>query len=245
MIEEGRGEASVDASAPVIRFLCEPDNLGVIMPPVPASRALPPWFRTLPGVDREALSASNNALTIKRCMPFLDALTAGWVIPLAATVRLEVSEGGTKVDCGWEFDRTMISEHSPAQVAGHPRAPSPPLKFHNHWTIVTPPGWSCLFVAPLNRPHPAFDVLAGIVDTDSYRAPVHFPFFPPRADGVHVIEAGTPIIQVIPFLRDQSAMAMTAEIACESDEEARERVRIHRATTVRDGWYRNEARAPR
>lgn len=81
----------------------------------------------------------------------------------------------------------MISEHSPAQVAGHPRAPSPPLKFHNLWTIFTPPGWRCLFVAPLNHPRPAFDVLAGIVDTDSYRAPVHFPFFPPRADGVHVI----------------------------------------------------------
>ena len=179
---------SGDREQPLIHFLCEPDNLGVIAPPLPAAKSVPDWFKALPPVDRRALSATNNALTIKRCLPFIDAMTAGWIIPLAASVRLEVSQSGGKVDIGWEFDRPMISEHAPGQVAGHPRAPSPPLKFHNHWTIVTPPGWSSLFVAPLNRPHPAFDVLAGIVDTDSYRSPVHFPFFPPAADGVYEIE---------------------------------------------------------
>lgn len=234
-----------DREPPRIRFLCEPDNVGVIAPPVQAGKAVPDWFKALPPVDRTALSARNNALTIKRCLPFIDALTIGWIIPLAASVRLEVSEGGTKVDVGWEFDQTMISAHNPGQVAGHPKAPSPPLKFHNHWTIVTPPGWSCLFLAPLNRPHPAFDVLAGIVDTDEYRSPVHFPFFPPAADGVYEIDQGTPIAQLIPFRRDASALALEAEIRAETDAEADERERIHRATTAGAGWYRTQARAPR
>lgn len=234
-----------DAATPTITFHCAPDDLGVIAPPVPAAKVMPDWFRALPAVDQQALSASNNALTIKRCMPFLDALTTGWIIPLAATVRIEVSEGGIKVDCGWEFDRVMISNHNPEQVTGHPRAASPPMKFHNHWTVVTPPGWSCLFVAPLNRVHPAFDVLSGIVDTDTYGAPVHFPFFPPSADGVHTIEQGTPIVQVIPFRRDASALVMTADVRAASETEAAERERIKRLTTVREGWYRTDARAPR
>lgn len=233
------------SDSPLITFHCAPDDLGVIAPPVAAVKAMPDWFRALPAIDHATLSAHDNGMTIKRCMPFLDALSAGWIIPLAATVRLEVTESGRKVDCGWEFDRTMISNHSQQQVGGHPRLPSPPMKFHNHWTIVTPVGWSCLFVAPLNQPHPAFDVLAGIVDTDTYRSQVHFPFFPPAADGTYTIEAGTPLIQVFPFRRDASALAMSADVRAATPEEAAERERIRRSTMAREGWYRTEARAPR
>lgn len=230
------------AEQPHIQFLCAPEDEGVIAPPIPAAKSMPDWFRALPAIDPAARSATNHGLTIKRCMPFLDAMTAGWIIPLAAEVRIAVSDGGRKVDCGWEFDRTMISNHDAGQVAGHPRLPSPPIKFHNHWTIVTPPGWSCLFVAPLNRTHPGFDMLSGIVDTDSYRSPVHFPFFPPAADGLYTIDAGTPIVQVIPFRRDASALAMTAEIRAETDPEADTRERVRRSTMARTGWYRTEAR---
>ena len=63
----------------------------MIAEPVPARSELPEWFRQLPGVDRDHLSATNDRLTVKRCLPFLDALSTGWIIPLAATVRLAVS----------------------------------------------------------------------------------------------------------------------------------------------------------
>ena len=64
---------------------------------MPAQNALPPWFRHLPGVDNSQVTATNNGLTVKRCMPFVDAMSAGWIIPLAAPVRLEISEGGQAV----------------------------------------------------------------------------------------------------------------------------------------------------
>jgi hypothetical protein len=38
-------------SAPKIRFLCAPEDEGVIAPPVPAKSYLPDWFRRLPAVD--------------------------------------------------------------------------------------------------------------------------------------------------------------------------------------------------
>ncbi len=227
----------------VIRFLCEPGDRNVIAPPVPAKTVLPDWFRRLPAVDPEHRTVGNNGLTVKRCMPFLDAMTSGWIVPLAATVRLEIADGGTRVDAGWEFDRVMVSNHGPHQVKGNPREPTPPCKFHNYWSIRTPPGWSCLFVPPLNRAGQPFECVAGLVDTDSYLAPVHFPFFATGKDGLHVLEKGTPLVQVIPVRRD--ALGLEAEIGIETGAEAVERETVHRSTLAGEGWYRKAARAAR
>lgn len=228
---------------PKLEFVCDPKDHGVIAEPVPAKSQLPEWFRRLPAVDKAHVHATNNGLTIKRCMPFLDAMTAGWIIPLAATVRLEISDGGRKVDCGWEIDRVMVSNHGMHQIAGNPREPRPPCKFHNYWTVKTPPGWSCLFVAPLNRPNQVVEVLSGIVDTDTYQSLINFPFIPIAPDGVYVLERGTPLVQVIPFRRDGTHLG--AEIRAENGREASTRERILRSTQAEEGWYRKVARAAR
>lgn len=72
----------------------------MIAAPVPAKAYLPDWFRKLPAVDDSVTGLNNTGLTVKRCMPFLDAMTTGWVLLLPATVRLDISEGGTRVDAG-------------------------------------------------------------------------------------------------------------------------------------------------
>jgi hypothetical protein len=228
---------------PKIRFLCEPRDFGVIAEPRPAKTAMPDWFRKIPPVDLERVGARDNAITVKRCMPFLDALTTGWILPLAAEVRLEIKDQGSSVESGWQFDRTMVSNHSPHQVTGHPHAARPPCKFHNYWSIRTAPGWSCLFVPPLNRPNGVFEAVAGIVDTDTYSAHIHFPFFPIGPDGVHIIEKGTPIVQVIPFRR--ADVNVEAEVRVETADEATERERVFRNTLAGNGWYRKFARADR
>lgn len=228
---------------PIIEFLCRPEDHGVLPPPVPAKEVMPAWFKRLPAVDQAQLTPTNNALTVKRCMPFVDALTAGWVLPLAATVRLEVRDGGRTVNAGWDFDRVMVSNHNSHQVAGNPREPRPPCKFHNYWTIRTPPGWSCLFVSPLNRPNPVVEVAAGIVDTDAYVSLIHFPFFAVAADGIHTLEKAMPLVQVIPFQR--AGTALPGVVKAESPADAANRQRILRNTQAADGWYRKFARAPR
>lgn len=228
---------------PRILFLCEPGDDGVIAPPVPAKSYVPDWFRRLPAVDETKVSANDTGLTIKRCMPFLDAMNTGWIIPLPATVRLKVSNGGRDVEAGWDFDRTLVSFHGAHQVRGNPKEPRAACKFHNFWTIVTPPGWSCLFLDPLNRPNGLFEVIAGVVDTDTYRAPVHFPFFATAPDGLHAIEKGSPMVQVIPFRRD--AAEAGTEIRAETAAEAAQRTAVSRKTRAKTGWYRTEARAKR
>jgi Family of unknown function (DUF6065) len=227
----------------VIHFLCRPEDKGVIAEPVPAKSVLPAWFRHLPGVDKSQMTATNNGLTVKRCMPFVDAMSAGWIIPLAAPVRLEISEGGQTVSAGWEFDREMVSNHGAFQIAGSPYEPHPPMKFHNHWTIRTPKGWSCLFLPPINRPNGVIEVLSGLVDTDSYKSPVNFPFVAIAPDGVHTLEKGTPLVQVITFRRADAALE--ASIRAETKREGEEREHIRRSTHAGEGWYKRHARAGR
>lgn len=228
---------------PTIKFLCGAQDDGVIAPPVLAKTMLPDWFRRLPAVDENAASANDSGLTIKRCMPFLDAMTSGWLITLAATVRLEIADGGKTVNAGWEFDRTMVSNHGQHQVAGNPREPAPPCKFHNYWSIRTSPGWSCLFVPPLNRSGQPFECVAGIVDTDRYFAEIHFPFFATAPDGLYTIEKGTPLVQAIPIRRD--ILSAKAEIRRETQAEAEERHKAFRNTIASHAWYRKMARAAR
>jgi Family of unknown function (DUF6065) len=169
-------------------------------------------------------------------------MTLGWIVPLAATVRLEIGDEGKTVTAGWEFDREMVSHHSAAQTSGGPWEPRPTMKFHNPWTIRTPPGWSCLFVPPLNRPNGVFEVLSGFVDTDTYVAPVNFPFVATAGDGIHTLQKGTPLIQVIPFPR---AQGIDGVVQAESDDEAGDRERVYRNTLAGEGWYRRESRARR
>ncbi|ODN67821.1 DUF6065 family protein [Methylobrevis pamukkalensis] len=228
---------------PLIRFTCAPEDKGVIAEPVPAKTHMPDWFRKLPAFDREQRSVTDTGLTVKRCMPFLDAMTTGWILPLAASVRLDIRDEGRTVEAGWEFDKPMISNHGSHQVAGHPSEPRPPCKFHNYWSVRTPKGWSCLFVPPLNRPSKLFEVVAGVVDTDTYTAHIHFPFFATGEDGLHVLEKGTPLVQVIPFRRE--ATAIDCEIAAETPLEMADRKVVHRNTLTGEGWYRRFARAAR
>lgn len=231
------------AEKPKILFTCKPELQGVIAEPRLAKTVIPDWFRKLPAVDGEHLHATNNGLTVKRCMPFLDAMTTGWIIPLAATVRLVIRDGGATVDAGWDIDQTMVSNHGPHQVAGHPAGARPPCKFHNYWTVTTPPGWSCLFVPLINRPNPVVDIVSGVVDTDSYRSLINFPFFAVAEDGVHTLERGTPLVQVIPFRRDASQI--DGEVRPETPAEAELKTRILRQTQASEGWYRKVARAIR
>ena len=86
-------------------------------------------------------------------------------------------------------------------------------------------------------------MLSGVVDTDTYQSLINFPFFATAADGVYALERGTPLVQVIPFRRDTTALG--SNVRAETAEEAEVRLRILRNTQASEGWYRKFARAAR
>jgi hypothetical protein len=85
-----------------------------------------------------------------------------------------------------------------------------------------------------------FTILDGIVDTDSYNAPVNFPFVLNDWGFEGLIPAGTPMAQVIPFKRESWQM----EIGSQEEFEAQQKTTIHLRTSFFDS-YKNKFRSPK
>jgi hypothetical protein len=226
-----------------IEFLCYKQDYGVIAEPVPARKILPQWFKDLPPkIDRKDKIENS---TIKRCMPVLDALTAGWIITLAADVEFITNGDATGVQTKSNFYRQMIDVHTNEQVAGHPELPKPPFKWRNYWAIKLPLGYSMLFMPPLNRYEPRFECFSGIVD-DTYMGQgalefINFPFFFKQTNYTGIIRKGTPLVQCIPIKRE--SIDHKVDILSQTDEELIEHTRRRRST--HDSMYRDELRQPK
>jgi len=190
--------------------------------PIPAKLNIPEWYKNL---EHSILNR-----TIKGCMPFLDSLTAGYVLkmPQDFYVRHNVdnkNEKGEKIKDSFQtFGLHAVQQllhvksinlnsgldmHSIKQVEGSPFIEKnknlPFYKILNPWKIKTPKGYSCLFLPPLNNSDDRFSIIPGIVDTDIFPNEINFPIII-NGDKYPVLETtikkGTPYVQVIPFKRD-------------------------------------------
>lgn len=189
---------------PEIEFLCHEEDFGIIPEPYPARKLVPDWFKALPPKVNKQNKIENS--TIKRCAPFIDAMSVGWIIPLAADVEFISNGDLSGIDYKWTFYKKMVENHSKEQIstaeAPHPELPKPPMKFLNWWAIKVPKGYSVLFVPPLNRPDYRFTCMSGFVDCDGYFEYVNFPFMFHQPNYTGIIAAGTPLVQAIPIKRD-------------------------------------------
>ena len=79
-------------------------------------------------------------------------------------------------------------------------------KFINKWLIKTPPGYSCLFIHPMNRREERWKIIEGVVDTDTYINVINFPFILKKTDEQFLIKKGEPMVQIIPFKRESWKM---------------------------------------
>jgi hypothetical protein len=173
--------------------------------PTPASQVLPSWYKKTDSYvtgKKEVLFDGNTSPTIKRCIPVFDALTAGYIIPTYCDLWVSKDSTGTI------YYRTSlegkIQFHDVVQAPYHPLMNNNPYpKWINPWGIQTPKGYSSLFVNPVHKVNNFFSILEGFVDTDTYNAPVNFPFVlnDPNFEGL--IPAGTPMVQVIPIKREK------------------------------------------
>jgi hypothetical protein len=169
--------------------------------PFPASLHVPEWLKQMPA-DFE------QGGTLKRCPPFLTAMTAGYIIPAPSGARLIMSGEGVfsanakREADGWHFP--YLGAHFPAQYADSPFAGVRVVKFENPWIIVTPPEYVCFITAPVNRFEIPFTALSGIVETGTYYREVHLPMACAMQPGTsYELAAGAPMIQVIPMRREE------------------------------------------
>ena len=215
--------------------------------PVPASRLVPDWYKDLEsyvGGEKRPDGNGGTTATAKRCMPIFDAITGGYIISTHTDlwVSQRPDENG-KMHPHYEWANFgALDFHPKHQLPYHPNGAGHNLsypKWHNTWAITTPAGYSCLFISPLHRETPII-ALPGIVDTDTYNSAVNFPFVlrDPKMDGL--IPAGTPIMQVIPFKRDEFQM----EIG--SNEEFQQQAKVtNKLRSVFFDSYKRQFRQPK
>jgi hypothetical protein len=173
-------------------------------PPKPAVKNIPNWYKDTPeylGDQGKKITGDGNIPhTIKKCIPVLDAMTAGYILYTQVDVQV------TQVDGLPYFHwagQDAIAFHPIGQAPLHPAKKDAPYpKWNNPYAIKTPPGYSTLFLPPMHNPNGIFTVLEGFVDTDIYSSPVNFPFVLNNVKWEGIIGAGTPMVQVIPIKRD-------------------------------------------
>ena len=199
----------MDQHCPCLVKFTHPEGFeGVYPSPIPAAKAFPEHFKALaPVLDKK----DPQSTTAKRCIPFIEALSMGYIIPLWADLHVLAEDGNVT----FNFPKSMpmeasISGHPEKQLQGHPYTDSPysehAFKLHNPWVVTTSPGWSCLFTSPLNHLERRFKLIDGAVDTDTYYNEINFPILWTRGEGNFLIKRGTPFVQVIPFRREDTVM---------------------------------------
>src|SRR2546423_5053056 len=161
-------------SEPLIEFHSAPGRDANLPRPFPAAQVMPDWYKQMPPIV-----PGGNVGTVKRCAPFLDAMTCGYIIPMPIEMRImyarnAAGEGELDIQVRGTSP-PMIDMHPQRQVAGAPFADMPGVKVLNPWIIKTPPGYSTLFVPPMNRFAAPIVPLCGVVETDRYYQEIHFP----------------------------------------------------------------------
>ena len=179
------------------------DMLDIWPHPKPASRVIPDEYKSLKRFTDNDL----HQPTVKTCMPFLDSMTMGYVMFFEQDYLVDPIEGDFSVtpanrepnDFGYH-NRVQLPKQWEKQTGKNAG------KFHNKWLIKTPPGYSCLFLQPMNRLEERFKIIEGVVDTDKYISLINFPFFLLKKDKQFLIKKGEPMVQVIPFKRESWKM---------------------------------------
>ena len=191
----------------IIEFVAQNEHVWNVRPkPYPAIKKLPAWWKEMPAYSNNENKFDLNpysTVTVKRCVPTLDMISAGYYVPLWSD--LFVTQQNNRPLVKWTTSTAVVDVWSDPQTGNFKIMDGYSKLFFKNlhvWTIKTPPGWSCIFMHPVAYPDAPFYTISGIVDTDIYDGGINVPFvIKDKFEGI--IEKNTPMFQVIPFKRDQ------------------------------------------
>jgi hypothetical protein len=164
------------------------------IPPKPAKTEIPDWFKSIP-------SLVEGEMSIKRCVPVLDAFTSGYMIVSNVDFMFDEETGRFLDNASYS---NAVSQHLDFQTEDmeiDKNLNPHPFKWNNEWHLKVPKGYSLLITHPLNRTELPFHSLTGIVDADVHPVVINFPFFMKKGFS-GLIPAGTPLVQIIPIKRE-------------------------------------------
>lgn len=175
-----------------------------LLKPVPANKMIPEFFKRIP-------TEVNNSGTVKKCAGVLDIMSSGYLFlwPFDATIDKDQ-------DGKYTIYKTRTGTNEHFHPHPHPQMDGyiDPLlesqaegiqKLTTPFRIKTPPGTSIIVKQPPYRPELKTEVMEGIIDTDKYYGEFNILFMIKNIESNRKfkISAGTPLAQVIPYIRGE------------------------------------------
>ena len=190
----------------LIRFFTDKKS-EMLGTPKPTKQTIPQWYKHAESTF--IAEDGSESAGLKKCMPYVDVMMSGYVLTVPVDIHVSKNDDGT---LRISYDETVLGEfiHERPASLGHtmPRpygfAPNH-LAYRSHWGWSVPKGFSVLVTHPFNRVDLPFHTVSALMDSDEFFASGNIPFFI-RQDFEGVIEAGTPIAQLIPVKRENWKM---------------------------------------
>lgn len=205
--------------------------------PSPASKAVPEWYaksERFVGSNKPVIKNLSLNAGLKACVPFLDALTSGYVMTTWTDIQVTpINED--QVELTWLVEPSPLSVRPPEVGSMIPRPAGhfdTHFIWHTQFGIEAPTGYSLLYTHPLNRFDLPFTTLSGLVDSDKYPGGGNLPFFVKKGfEGI--IPAGTPFVQLIPIKRE----VWESEMGTEKDTNRLHQI-AYNSRAVASGFYK-------
>lgn len=215
-----------------VKFYIQNEFLDVFPKPRRATKFIPSWYKRMPRYfkDNEELNGGQPQRfgTVKTCVPFLDAMSVGYVMPMWTNAKIEIeattfnvtyptAEAASMLTRACDVGHNELQEHAANSMSGHPPMQFSDfadidrdvykqgyhiIKLHSPWIIKTPKGWSCLIKPIANNFSNRIVPFEAIVDTDRYNVRINLPCFVRTNEPSFDLNMGQPIAQIIPFKRD-------------------------------------------
>lgn len=178
-------------------------------PPKPAKLYIPEYYKKIKPTDGLWIThedMENNSLGgVKKCMPFLDSFTSGYIQETWTEIYIKKEENN-HVSYSFPSQPMILAMRRPSFEIPNIYYPYE-FAWQIHWMPKLPKGWSAMFTSPLNRFDLPFRSFTGIVDSDGFYGMSingkggNYPFYVNK-DFEGVIPVGTPMYQIIPFKRE-------------------------------------------
>ena len=180
--------------------------------PVPAANAVPFWWKDADRYIKDPngepyinASGVGKVLSYKSCPAMLDTFTSGYMLRTPCDLDFYIKRGRTKVRIPVGFE-DIVGEREPMEgFQTPPGFDDRHFHWYLNWAPQVPRGYSTLYVQPLNHFDLPYVTVAGIIDSDKVTNSGLLPFFL-KTGFEGVVPAGTPIVQIFPFKREDWEM---------------------------------------
>lgn len=189
---------------PVLQFESALEEYPNIL--VPSKNMIPDWYKKIPKWKNGNVIDNENNIkhTVKHCMPFMDALSNGYMILLPYDLYVKNVDGSPSLL--WREAVSSPPSWRP-EISNEAVVPSGCYPTEYTWqtniAFKIPTGYSALLTHPLNRHDLPFVTLSGIIDGGYVNNPHgSIPFYI-KSGFEGIIEQGTPIAQMILFKQER------------------------------------------